>query len=160
MDGKYVEAVGDGAPRGAPDGDVIHKAIEGKELDEEEQRRLQTMFQEMERRDRPWPTTGEHCFRITMAGFWRESSRRPLGPQPEEEPVLVDPIVMPQNSNSGASQPIAAIDEETPHEEPIQHEQNDSDASQLASTTSIEEFDLVNSIAEYYEAAMEYESDV
>ena len=54
----------------------------------------------------------------------------------------------------------AAIDEETPHEEPIQHEQNDSDASQLAGTTSIEEFDLVSSIARYYEAAMEYESDV
>ena len=59
------------APRGAPDGDVIRKAIEGKELDEEEQRRLHIMFQEMERRERPWPTTGEHCFRITMAGLTR-----------------------------------------------------------------------------------------
>ena len=56
--------------------------------------------------------------------------------------------------------PAAAIDEETPHEEPIQHEQNDSDASQFAGTTSIEEFDLVSSIARYYEAAMEYEVDV
>ena len=77
-----------------------------------------------------------------------------------DDPVLVDPIVMPQNANSGASQPIAAIDEETPHEEPIQHEQNDSDASQLAGIISIEEFDLVNLIARYYEAAMEYEGDV
>ena len=67
---------------------------------------------------------------------------------------------MPENANSGASQPTAAIDEETPHEEPIQHEQNDSVASQLADTTSIEEFDLANSIARYYEAAMEYEGDV
>ena len=57
-------------------------------------------------------------------------------------------------------QPAAAIDEETPCEEPIQHEQNDSDASQLAGTTSIEEFDLVDAIARYYEAAVEYEADV
>jgi hypothetical protein len=72
-----VEADGDGAPRGAPDGDVISKAIEGKELDEEEQRRLRIMFQEMERSDRPWPTTGEHCFRITMAGLTRGGATQP-----------------------------------------------------------------------------------
>ena len=95
-----------------------------------------------------------------MAGLWAESLRQPLEPQPEEEHVLIDPIVMPPNANSGTSQFTAAIDEETPREEPIQHEQNDSDASQLADITSIEEFDLVNSIAKYYEAAMEYEGDV
>ena len=67
---------------------------------------------------------------------------------------------MGQREADAEPQPGAAIDEETPHEEPIQHEQNDSDASQLAGTTSIEEFDLVSSIARYYKAAMEYEVDV
>ena len=80
-----LSADGDGAPRGAPDGDVISKAIEGKELDEEEQRRLRIMFQEMERRDRPWPTTGEHCFRITMAGLTRGGA-----PQPADNRIALD----------------------------------------------------------------------
>ena len=65
------------SPPRAPDGDVILKAIDGKELDEEEQWRLRLMFQEMEHRDRPWPTTGEHRFRITMAGLIKGSAIQP-----------------------------------------------------------------------------------
>jgi hypothetical protein len=38
---------------------------------------LRLMFQEMEHRDRPWPTTGEHRFRITMAGLIRGSATQP-----------------------------------------------------------------------------------
>lgn len=54
-------------PRGAPDGEVITKAIQNNRLDWLEKERLRKMFHQMKRRERPWPTTGEVQFRRTMS---------------------------------------------------------------------------------------------
>ena len=89
----------------------------------------------------------------------RDASQLAVNAHGEAQPAAAIGDGGPREADA-EPRPAAAIDEETPHEEPIQHEQNDSDASQLAGTTSIEEFDLVSSIARYYEATMEYEVDV
>ena len=102
---------------------------------------------------------GDHARRFWIDAYNRDASQLAANAHGEAQPAAAIGDGGPHEADA-EPQPAAAIHEETPREEPIQHEQNDSDASQLAGTTSIEESDLVSAIAKYYEAAMEYEGDV